>query len=393
MTADLIRALEFYSDPADYKAPFTGGMGALYFDCGAKAREAIAAHRHQSPAEHTPADQNIEAAVDTELGIKLLPPIRVPAATAALIEKFAALEGVIVQSVVRDVLVERFSAQAPAEAHGFDAAGFRAWVLANLPGGSVIQSGDWWAGRLTEVAGKFVKPAQPQPKHTSDKANEWRKLAQQFDGQRMAAMVHLRTLLAFPDAHADAVRAFLAATPAEQIGSVQPAQAPAPVAVAEKMARTLADFLGAWGTNGDKWSFGAGFAIADGASAALAAYKAPVPAPVPAGFVLFPAAARSDVLTAAGLVRHGKQCKALADRLGEAVAASWDAGLSAPAPAVGAEREQLRAAQVAAVMPLIGPLLDAWEQADREVMDEEPELVKWLKAINTAMETAGEAEL
>ncbi len=51
MTADLIRALEFYSDPAHYKAPFTGGMGALYFDCGAKAREAIAAHRAQAPAE------------------------------------------------------------------------------------------------------------------------------------------------------------------------------------------------------------------------------------------------------------------------------------------------------------------------------------------------------
>lgn len=91
-----------------------GGVSKSY-------RAAIAAHETeqiQAPAEHTPADQNIEAAVDTELGIKLLPPIRVPAATAALIEKFAALEGVIVQSVVRDVLVERFSAQAPAEAHG-----------------------------------------------------------------------------------------------------------------------------------------------------------------------------------------------------------------------------------------------------------------------------------
>lgn len=41
----LAQALEFYSDPADYKAPFTGGMGALYFDCGAKARDALAAHR------------------------------------------------------------------------------------------------------------------------------------------------------------------------------------------------------------------------------------------------------------------------------------------------------------------------------------------------------------
>lgn len=56
------------------------------------------------------------------------------------------------------------------------------------------------------------------------------------------------------------------------------------------------------------------------------------------------------------------------------------------------EVERLRAAQTAAVMPLIGPLLDAWENADREVMDDEPELAKWLKAINTAMETAGDDE-
>lgn len=62
----------------------------------------------------------------------------------------------------------------------------------------------------------------------NDKTNEWRKLAQQFDGQRMAAMVHLRTLLAMPTAHAEAARAFLAATPAEQIASVAPAPSPAP---------------------------------------------------------------------------------------------------------------------------------------------------------------------
>lgn len=36
-------ALKFYADPGDYKAPFTGGMGKLYFDCGEKARAAIAA--------------------------------------------------------------------------------------------------------------------------------------------------------------------------------------------------------------------------------------------------------------------------------------------------------------------------------------------------------------
>lgn len=48
----------------------------------------------------------------------------------------------------------------------------------------------------------------------------------------------------------------------------------------------------------------------------------------------------------------------------------------------------LRIAQAEAVMPLIGPLLDAWENADREVMSQEPELSKQLKAIDRAMEDA-----
>ena len=55
---------------------------------------------------------------------------------------------------------------------------------------------------------------------------------------------------------------------------------------------------------------------------------------------------------------------------------------------VKAERDQLRCAQADAVMPLIGPLLDAWENADREVMSQEPELSKQLKNINSAMEDA-----
>lgn len=61
---------------------------------------------------------------------------------------------------------------------------------------------------------------------TAPAADKWRKLAQQFDGQRMAAMTHLRTLLDNPQAHAEAARQFLASTPAEQIASVP--QAPAP---------------------------------------------------------------------------------------------------------------------------------------------------------------------
>lgn len=72
-------------------------------------------------------------------------------------------------------------------------------------------------------------------------------------------------------------------------------------------------------------------------------------------------------------------------------AANWiEAALTAaptpPAPEV--ERQQLRNAQAAAVMPLIGPLLDAWDGTDREVMSEAPELSKQLRAINNAMESA-----
>lgn len=34
-------ALKWYADPSKYKAPFTGGMGELYFDCGKRARTAL----------------------------------------------------------------------------------------------------------------------------------------------------------------------------------------------------------------------------------------------------------------------------------------------------------------------------------------------------------------
>lgn len=77
-----------------------------------------------------------------------------------------------------------------------------------------------------------------QPKGTDD----WRKLAQQFDGQRMAAMAHLRTLLAMPQAHAEAARAFLAASPAEQIASV--AASPAPGAASIVTDAMVDRFLG-----------------------------------------------------------------------------------------------------------------------------------------------------
>lgn len=61
---------------------------------------------------------------------------------------------------------------------------------------------------------------------------------------------------------------------------------------------------------------------------------------------------------------------------------------AASEPVAWSEREQLRHAQAAVVMPMIGPLLDAWENSDREVMSQEPELSKQLRNINSAMEDA-----
>lgn len=60
-----------------------------------------------------------------------------------------------------------------------------------------------------------------------------------------------------------------------------------------------------------------------------------------------------------------------------------------PAPqADGTERETLRAQQANAVMPLIGPLLDAWERSFQDVRSEHPELDKQIRRINRAMEDA-----
>lgn len=54
------------------------------------------------------------------------------------------------------------------------------------------------------------------------------------------------------------------------------------------------------------------------------------------------------------------------------------------------ERTRLRAQQATAVMPLIGPLLDAWECCSQSVRSEHPELDKQLRRINLAMEDAGD---
>lgn len=61
---------------------------------------------------------------------------------------------------------------------------------------------------------------------------------------------------------------------------------------------------------------------------------------------------------------------------------------------VEAERKKLRLAQAIAVMPLIGPLMDAFEGMDSdieyEIRNEAPGLYDALKAIGSAMETAGD---
>lgn len=57
------------------------------------------------------------------------------------------------------------------------------------------------------------------------------------------------------------------------------------------------------------------------------------------------------------------------------------------------EFEKLRSEQAAAVMPLIGPLLDAFEGAQRgDLEDVSTDLVRYLKAINCAMEGEDHAD-
>lgn len=56
---------------------------------------------------------------------------------------------------------------------GFDAQGYRDWVLRNLPKGSIIGNGEWWADHLTSWAKRFVKAApQPSPTPQADSQPE-----------------------------------------------------------------------------------------------------------------------------------------------------------------------------------------------------------------------------
>lgn len=45
---ELEAAVEFYADVSDYKAPFTGGCGKLWMDCGSIARAALSATKEPS---------------------------------------------------------------------------------------------------------------------------------------------------------------------------------------------------------------------------------------------------------------------------------------------------------------------------------------------------------
>ena len=80
-------------------------------------------------------------------------------------------------------------AQQPApSAAAFDEHGFRDWVLRNLPKGSVIGNGEWWADHLTSWAKRFVKAA-PQPSTTPQADSAKDEPLQAFDSPRAKALM------------------------------------------------------------------------------------------------------------------------------------------------------------------------------------------------------------
>ena len=64
--------------------------------------------------------------------------------------------------------------------------------------------------------------------------------------------------------------------------------------------------------------------------------------------------------------------------------------------AVEKERDQLRKAQADAVMPMVGPMIDAWLDVPNDVRDymkeQCPTLGCWLDDISAALEFAGISE-
>lgn len=63
---------------------------------------------------------------------------------------------------------------ASAQPVAFDAAGFRAWVPANLPDDTIIGSSAWWADHLAAWAGRFVKTAPGQCAAEGADLEAWR---------------------------------------------------------------------------------------------------------------------------------------------------------------------------------------------------------------------------
>lgn len=77
-------------------------------------------------------------------------------------------------------------------------------------------SAEWYRGMIQSTEGMDESLpcgalAAPAPEAVTK--NEWRELALRFDAQRMAALSHLRMLLDHGEAHAEAVRKFLAEPP------------------------------------------------------------------------------------------------------------------------------------------------------------------------------------
>lgn len=82
-------------------------------------------------------------------------------------------------------------AQQPSpSAAAFDEHGFRDWVLRNLPKGSIIGNGEWWADHLTSWAKRFVKAApQPSPTPQADsQPTKFTEILQSWCGARCLPM-------------------------------------------------------------------------------------------------------------------------------------------------------------------------------------------------------------
>lgn len=85
------------------------------------------------------------------------------------------------------------------------------------------------ARRVEEAEAKLAASATPAPQAApSDTADKWRKLALQFDGHRMQALSHLRSMVSDPAKHAAIAVEFLAAAPAVAINQAATSE---PVAV------------------------------------------------------------------------------------------------------------------------------------------------------------------